>query len=221
MWYFDDPIPVIGDAPDASPTTCVELSQAWVSVLVGVAEFMLWPGFWVGSVEEVDQAVSHAAQLIGLLVGQECQAVQYAKLFHLSDGPGGSSIVGWQTRVLTHEQDPDSIVSLSSNAFTPIAGKYIVRATAPVFGISLHQLRLWDVTSARAALKGVAGYAFPTAGYRQGSLAFLCGHAEIDGETEFRLEHYCTQALATYGLGLDVDSGEQNQYATVELTRIG
>jgi hypothetical protein len=92
---------------------------------------------------------------------------------------------------------------------------------APAFGINTHQLRLWNITSARSGLKGISCYAFPTAGYRQGSTAFLCGYGEFDGETEFRLEHYCTNALATYGLGLDVNSGEQNQYATVELTRIG
>lgn len=221
MWYFDDPIPIIGDAPDASPITCIELSQAWVSVLVGVAEFMLWPGFWLGSVAEVDQAVSHAAQLIGLLVGQEFQAVQYAKLFEVSDVNGGSAVVGWQTRVLTNEQDLDNLVSLSGNVFTPIAGTYIVRAMAPVFGVGLHQLRLWNINSARSALKGIACYASYIAGYRQGGVASLCGYSEFDGETDFRLEHYCQYALATYGLGIDVGSGEQNQYATVELTRIG
>jgi hypothetical protein len=155
-----------------------------------------------------------------MMVGGECVAVQYAKLFQSSSGPGGSAVIGWQTRILSHLTDPDSIVSLSSNLFTPIAGTYIVRAYAPHFGIGFSHLRLYDETQERAALKGIPDYSrFLAATYTAGRV-FLCGLITADGETEFSLQHYCEYALGTYGLGLDAGSGEDNQYGTVELTRI-
>lgn len=220
MFNKVEPIPIVGVAPDSDPVTCIALNTSWVEILVGLCEKAYWPGFWAGTPEEVDQALSHVIQLAGMMVGGECQNLKYAKLFELSSGDGGSSIVGWQTRALTHHTDHDDIVTLSSNLFTPIAGKYIVQAAAPAYAVGRHRIRIWDETQSRAALMGISLWAGGGSSPNHANLAYVCGIIETEGEIEYSLDHYTQLAQATYGLGTDTQGTADNQYGTVELFKL-
>lgn len=216
-----EPIPVIGVAPDSDPVVCIAVNTSWVEILVGLVEHALWPDFWAGTPAEIDQALSHVIQLAGMMVGGACSSMQYARLFHKSSGAGGSSVVGWQTRVLTHKEDLDNIVSLSSNLFTPISGKYIIRASAPSFASGINQLRLWDATQAQTVSPGIPGLGRIGVGERTGNLAYVCSLLVTAGALQYSLQHYCESAFASLGLGLDANSGVDNLYAIVELIRMG
>jgi hypothetical protein len=188
--------------------------------MIGLAEFMLWPDFWLGTEEEVKQAVSHAVQLVGMLVGQECQKMGYVRLFQEHEGSGGASVAGWQVRVLNYKQDPDDLVSLSSNQFTPVEGVYVVRASAPVVCAQMSQLRLRDVTQTRTALVGTPVWTRPVTSSGTHEMVWLAGRISTDGTLAFELQHYCQYAYSPDGLGVDANSGEDNVFAVVELFKL-
>lgn len=219
-FHRSEPIPVVGVAPDAAPTTCIEISEAWVPILVGLAEFMLWPGFWSGTEEEVDEAFSHSIQLAGLLMGGECTPVHYANLYHQTPGDGGGAVVGWNIRTLTHAHDPSFFVTLEDNVFTMEAGTYIIQATAPAFGVSVHQLRLWNVDLDSLHARGIATVAKSGIGARGGSLAYLSTLTDVPADAPLRLDHYCGSAVPIYGLGVSAGSGIDNIYTNIEIFRV-
>src|SRR4051812_17819840 len=61
---------------------------------------------------------------------------------------GGSSIVGWQTRILnTKVIDTGSVCTLNgSNQFILLSGTYRIRASAPCHEGNQHQIRLRNIT---------------------------------------------------------------------------
>lgn len=221
MFRWSEPIPVVGAAPDAAPTTCIEISEAWIPLLIGLAEFMLWPGFWAGSQPEIDLAETHAQQLIGVLVGSECALIRQACLYHQTADHAGSAIAGWQTRPLNTKHDNFNLVELSDNLFTPLRGIYAVHAVAPVHSVGKHQLRLWNVTQGYSAILGVSAWTRTesTTNPTQNN-AVLMGTLYATGSDVFALHHYCQNAVSGWGLGADAHSGEDNVYAKICLLRL-
>ena len=62
---------------------------------------------------------------------------------------GGATLGGdWNNRNLNTEiDDPEDIVSISSNQFTLQAGTYLIEWACPAFKVDRHQTRLWNVTA--------------------------------------------------------------------------
>jgi hypothetical protein len=103
----------------------------------------------------------------------------------------------WQTRTLnTEARDPDGLVSLSSNQFTPTVNGW-VEWEAPAYEVNAHQTRLYNVTDAAAVASGTS----ELAGAAVNSTNRSTGGAAVTGGKAYRIEHYCGTTKATTGFG--------------------
>jgi len=130
---------------------------------------------------------------------------------------GGTFTAGsWVTRELNTElTDPDSIVSIATNQFTLGAGSYLIKASAPVYQVNFHQVRLYNVTDTATAIVGYQAYGGSAAAVQTRSE--LSGRITITDTKTFELQHRCSATRTTNGLGNGVDLGEPNLYAMVEI----
>lgn len=134
-----------------------------------------------------------------------------------TDG-GGCSATTWNARDLNTEQnDPDSIVSIASNQFTPVAGTYRLHAYAPCYEGALHRLRLYNVTGASVVQEGVGMKSQGTG--LDTSLAHLTCRFTADGIDAYRIDHYTSAAQAANGLGIATDDGSPEIYLVIVLEK--
>ena len=133
---------------------------------------------------------------------------------------GSTSATTWNNRDLNTEvYDPDNIVAISSNQFTPISGDYLLIARAPAFRTDVHRLRLYNVTGASSVKEG--GVARAAAGLTVQTTASLVAQFSADGTDAYRIDHYTGAAKAGDGLGTAVDDGSNEVYLTIELYKRG
>lgn len=164
---------------------------------------------------------------VGAAVWKETTAsgsgVSYAILRdEKADGTAGGSAAAttWNNRDLnTEHYDPDAIVSISSNQFTPISGDYLIYAVAPGNGaIGNNRLRLWNVTGGASVIVG--GISTSTAGVQIPTI--LIGKFTANGSNVYRIDHWTNAAVATSGLGgPSTDTGEVEVYLQIWLKKVG
>lgn len=136
---------------------------------------------------------------------------------------GGSPTANtWTTRTLNTEvSDPDGIVSVAANQFTPIAGIYNVKIYSPMVGSGNPtgaRIRLRNVTTG-AVLKTSPNFS----GNANGGIPATLEHTIIaNGTDAFDTQYYITSALLTNGLGVPVsEAGVVEQYTTIDLELVG
>jgi hypothetical protein len=135
---------------------------------------------------------------------------------------GGSATAGvWTNRVLNTEvSDADSIVTLSSNLFTPVAGTYLVRARAAFYDTDATRLRIYNDTAGSTAVLGLKDR-MSTVNSATGLMAVVEGVFTANGTDAFSLDYRCTTGTATYGLGFfGTNDGDVEVFAQVVLTKI-
>jgi hypothetical protein len=132
---------------------------------------------------------------------------------------GASSAATWQTRTLNTEVDPDSIVTLSSNQFTPIAGDYMIWAMAPAYKVNAHRLRLYNVTG--ASVTHTAGNSYSDSSDAFVTNASLFWIFTANGTDAYRIDHYTESAVSSWGLGRWVGDGAAEVYTQVVLMKFG
>ena len=118
----------------------------------------------------------------------------------------------------TETYDPDAIVSISSNQFTPISGDYLLIAWAvagAATGIN-HRIRLYNVTSAASIEEGINSQS--AAGVR--ATANLICKFTANGTDAYRIDHYTSTGLATTGLGIAVSDGSPEVYMEIRLIKV-
>lgn len=127
------------------------------------------------------------------------------KFFHLQDvksngtNGGGFTSGSWVTRdINTETWDVDGIVTISSNAWTPVSGTYIFIGFAPALGVNDHRVKI--VRSDSPEVQGHNQYA-GNAGPQSGSVAIVVAGFTANGSQSFTLQHRCSTTQATYGLG--------------------
>lgn len=115
----------------------------------------------------------------------------------------------WNQRSFnTEDYNPASIVSLSSNEFTPIAGTYEIEARGMSYRAGSSKLRLYNETQASTELVGLSFYQGTNTGTAVGenSFAYIKGYLTVNGTDSFSLEHYTSNnQLFGYG-GLDSEN---------------
>ena len=133
-----------------------------------------------------------------------------------SDTAGGSFDNGaWRTRDLNTEEDPDSIVSISSNEFTLAAGSYLIKWKAPAYDVQTHMSRLVDVTNSNVYV-GTTELAWSADTVQSWSTGIK--RVTIGGNTAFRIEHQCENSQGTNGFGIYLDwDSLVNMYTQVEI----
>lgn len=135
---------------------------------------------------------------------------------------GGTSVnTTWNARDLNTElYDPDGIVSISSNQFTPIAGDYEITVFSPYTGgaaaASAGRARLYNVTGAAAVEEGMSTFA-PING---NGLAHLHCKFTANGTTAYRIDLYTSVGRATNGLGVQVGDGSAEVYTSIMLRKV-
>lgn len=138
-----------------------------------------------------------------------------------TDG-GSSSATTWNNRNLNTEvYDNKSIVSISSNQFTPIAGEYKIYAAAPAREAGAHRLRLYNVTGTASVDEGQNAASLITGGMVVQNNAILNTAFTANGTDAYRIDHYTTSAKATTGLGAAVSDGTNEVYLEIVLEKIG
>jgi hypothetical protein len=134
---------------------------------------------------------------------------------------GTSSNATWNARDLnTEHYDPDTIVSISSNQFTPIAGDYELFAYTPFVGgsaaASAGRARLFNVTGGAAVQQGMS----IQAGTNIEVIGLLNCKFTANGTDAYRIDTYTSVGRATNGLGIQVNDGSSEIYTTVVLRKI-
>jgi hypothetical protein len=138
-----------------------------------------------------------------------------------SDGTNGGSASAstWNARDLqTEVSDPDSIVTISSNQFTPISGNYLIMVTAGGLSLNGMRLRLYNVTGTAAVEEGLNAGAASGASIL--NTASLVSRFTANGTDAYRIEHYATSTKATDGLGAALgDTGSNEVYMEIVLLK--
>ena len=135
-----------------------------------------------------------------------------------TDG-GGSSATTWNARDLNTEvADPDSIVTIASNQFTPIAGTYLYLAIASAYKVGTHRLRLYNATQTASVKEGLA--AKSSTGDNTASSASIDGVFTANGTDAYEIDHYTEVAQATDGLGAATNDGSNETYLFIRLEKI-
>lgn len=103
----------------------------------------------------------------------------------------------WQTRDLnTIIDDPHSVISLSSNQFTPaVDGE--VKWSAPCTQVDSHVSRLYCVTDAAVVQVGTSQYAPAATTLNERSE----GVGRVEAGKAYRIEHRCQTTFVTHGFG--------------------
>lgn len=117
----------------------------------------------------------------------------------------------------TELSDPENIVAVADNKFTPIAGTYLILASAPAFKTQQHQCRLWDDTASEEIEMGSAEIA--ATAYAAQTRSWVATVVTLDGETDIELQHECNTTYADRGMGI---AGDMNVeiYALVILIKV-
>jgi hypothetical protein len=131
---------------------------------------------------------------------------------------GATTTNTWTACTLnTESYDPSSIVSLSSNKFTPIAGTYKLTAFKSTRVSGNNRLRLYNVTDATAVKGGTNGTNQATGAIT--SISPLMWIFTADGTDEYRFDVWVSSGNAL-GLGLAINTGETEVYLESMLEKI-
>lgn len=137
-----------------------------------------------------------------------------------TDG-GTSSAATWNARDLNTEQsDPDSIVSIASDEFTPVSGTYRLFAYAPAGdggAANKHRLRLFNVTGAAVVQEGQSSGTVGTVNIRD--VAQLDCEFTANGTDAYRIDHFTQGAQVTNGLGAATSDGSPEIYLVITLEK--
>jgi hypothetical protein len=148
------------------------------------------------------------------------QRVAYLSDVKPSGTAGGANVVGaYATRTLNTIVDNTGIVnSLASNQFTLPAGSYQIKAKAPAYTVGVHRTRIRNITDGSTALLGQSGYTNAGADNAQ-VFSEIEGEIVITATKTFELQHYSSN-LVSNGFGRFVNSGENEVYSIVTITKI-
>jgi len=133
---------------------------------------------------------------------------------------GGTFTSGdWRTRDLGHENDPNSIVSVTSTQFTlSVNGDYYIHFSAPAFDVNRHQARLANITDTEYTYGNVS-----ISDTTDPSDTLSQGHAfiTISGSSKtFEVQHRAFTTKTTNGFGIAGDFGNVEVYTQVVIHKL-
>jgi hypothetical protein len=147
-------------------------------------------------------------------------AVAYLKDVKTAGTAGGGFTSGsFVTRTLNTEEDPDNIVTLSSNQFTLQAGTYEIDASAPSYLVGQNVTKIRNITDSTDAIIGTSEYQVAGGSGAQ-VRSFVKGIVTIASAKAFEIQHRCLNTVATNGLGVTSGLGVSEVYTVVKITRI-
>jgi len=128
---------------------------------------------------------------------------------------GASSVTTWNTRTLNTvvSGNLDAVyTSLASNILTIQPGTYYISAIAPAYNVVNHMLRLFNTTDSTATAYGSAS--------RCGAIdvmthAMMDAYISISAAKSYRIEHYTSSAVASNGLGVQINATSISEVYTM------
>jgi hypothetical protein len=132
---------------------------------------------------------------------------------------GGTFNAGaWRTRDLGHEDDPNSIVSVSSNQFTLSEdGDYYIHFSAPAFDVNRHQTRLQTSTGVYAyGNVSNSDVSDPSHTLSQGHMLITISGTNIT----FEVQHRSSSSKPAHGFGIATDFGNVEVYTQVVIYKL-
>ena len=134
-------------------------------------------------------------------------------------GGGDLTAGSFVTRPLNTEVDPDSIVTLSSNQFTLVAGTYTLDWTCDGYSVDHHVSQVYDITNSATLILGSASYAKST----ENVANVTYGHHlfTITSTTTYELQHQSSTTKASNGMGNTTNmSGINSTHAFLKITKL-
>ena len=151
-------------------------------------------------------------------------AIQGA-LIHVQDQKSDTTAGGTFTSGSFQTRDLNTVLtneiagaSLGSNQITLPPGDYYIEATAPVFAISNHVLRLRDTTGTATLLAGPNSYADVT--NLVNNRAVLSGRFSLATTSVLELQHQCAVTKATNGFGGNNSFGLGEVYSDLRIWKL-
>ena len=133
---------------------------------------------------------------------------------------GGTSSTSYVTRDLNAEVfDPDSIVTLSNNQFTLIAGTYIIEWQCPHFRSNSATTVLYDVTGSANVETGTSGYSLSSSNNAVG-LSTGIARVVISANNTYDIRMKVSLAKTSNGFGIAANQNPET-YSVVKITKIG
>ncbi len=125
----------------------------------------------------------------------------------------------WRTRELNTKNDPEGIVSLASNQMTLEPGEYAIEASAPVWKVAGHQVRLYNITAAALIAQGSSSIQNTTV--EATTRSFVQARFTLTVQSVIELQHYC-QTTTGSGMGISTASITVGVevYAQVKITKL-
>lgn len=133
---------------------------------------------------------------------------------------GGTFTAGaWRTRDINTIENDQDWISLASNQFTLLAGKYLIEASAPAYRVDSHMVALYN-TTASTLVTGSSEYSY-NAGQAQ-TRSVVRQYVELSADATFELRHYCQTTRSDTGLGVSCTfSGISEEYSQVTIWKVG
>lgn len=130
---------------------------------------------------------------------------------------GGSTASAWTKRTLDTEVTDNIGISLSSSVLTIPAGTYKVTGYSTHVNAAIIMLRLYDTTNSTVLVTGAVNN---TTGDNKPQP--IQGYFTLSGSTDVELQYYCTNALASTGLGVKSNANVGNNvYADLIFEKVG
>lgn len=148
------------------------------------------------------------------------QGVVYLKDIKTSGTDGGTCTSGsWIVRNLNTIEGDNDLVTLNSDQFTLQPGVYAIDAIAPGRGLDAHKVRLYDVTNSSAVIFGTSS-TISSGPYVMEGPAFLSGVMTLTSATAYQLEHACGTTKTSNGFGSATNTGSNELYTQIKITRL-
>ena len=165
-----------------------------------------------------DDAVTSAK----LASGAAQAPVSVAVLSHVTAhnvGGGDLTSGAFRTRPLNTEVDPDSIVTLSSNQFTLVAGTYTIDWTCDAYKVDHHVSQVYDITNSATLILGNSSYSASTDAI--GGVSYGHHIFTITSTTTYELQHRCSTTKTSNGMGnTTAMTGVNSTHSFVKISKL-
>lgn len=122
----------------------------------------------------------------------------------------------WRVRDINTEKfDPDSIVSISGNEITLVAGTYYIEVSAPSYGTTRHMAKIYSISSPSEDWFGENAFAHGS--HYATTHSFVRARIVCSSARTIGIAHRCETSRGTTGFGIACGFGNVETYTIVKI----
>jgi len=222
MFTSPGEVPLPSAGPSSPPRRLLWIADEWLPLISGLVEYMLWRGYWDGDDDDVSQGRTWALELIDMIEESMPDNVGICAYQSAVGTNRGASVAGYNARYFNVVLTSAPWMGLSGSQVTLLPGTYRISIQAPARGANQHRLRLRDSINTTTYQYGVNEDAAAVSGVvNVNNCATLDCVRVITSAATLIVEHYITTALASNGLGRNLNVGtEVETYETITINRL-